>query len=197
MTERPYKTYSVLIASGSERAGGRLADLLPGNRFAPVTTMGSGGEARRALLDAPYDILLINGPLPDEFGPELALYAAADARRGVLLLVPGDMYEETADSMEPSGVLTLGKPISAQLLVQAMRLLTTSGRRLSALEEKNTTLAAKMEEIRLVNRAKWLLIGQLSMDEAAAHRYIEKQAIDARRSRAEIARSILSTYENR
>ena len=51
-----------------------------------------------------------------------------------------------------------------------------------------------MEEIRLVNRAKWLLIGELKMDEPSAHRYIEKQAMDRCVSKGEVARGILRTY---
>ena len=52
----------------------------------------------------------------------------------------------------------------------------------------------KMEEIRLVNRAKWLLIEKLTMTESDAHRYIEKQAMDQCVSRREIAKGIIQTY---
>ena len=51
-----------------------------------------------------------------------------------------------------------------------------------------------MAEIRLVNKAKWLLIGELHMDEPDAHRYIEKQAMDRCISRREIAEEIIKTY---
>ena len=37
-----------------------------------------------------------------------------------------------------------------------------------------------MDEWKIVNRAKWLLIGKLGMSEADAHRYIEKLAMDTR-----------------
>ena len=52
----------------------------------------------------------------------------------------------------------------------------------------------KMEEIRLVNRAKWLLISELKMDEPQAHRYIEKQAMDRCIQRREVAEEIIQTY---
>ena len=52
----------------------------------------------------------------------------------------------------------------------------------------------KIEEIRIVNRAKWLLISQISMDEPGAHRYIEKQAMDRCISKREIAEEIIKTY---
>ena len=51
-----------------------------------------------------------------------------------------------------------------------------------------------MEEIRMVNRAKWLLISELQMDEPQAHRYIEKQAMDRCISRRKIAEEIIKTY---
>ena len=52
----------------------------------------------------------------------------------------------------------------------------------------------KMEEIRIVNRAKWLLISELKMDEPQAHRYIEKQAMDRCISKREVADEIIKTY---
>jgi response regulator NasT len=51
-----------------------------------------------------------------------------------------------------------------------------------------------MEEIRLVNRAKWLLIENLKMTESDAHHYIEKQAMDRCCSKKEIALGIIKTY---
>ena len=53
----------------------------------------------------------------------------------------------------------------------------------------------KMEEIRIINRAKWLLIEQLKMTENEAHRYIEKQAMDRCVTRRTVAENILSTYK--
>ena len=52
-----------------------------------------------------------------------------------------------------------------------------------------------MEEIRLVNRAKWILIEQLKMTEAEAHRFIEKQAMDRCSAKREIALGIIKTYQ--
>ncbi len=51
-----------------------------------------------------------------------------------------------------------------------------------------------MEEIRLVNRAKWLLIRELGMEEPEAHRYIEKEAMNRSLTKREIAKQIIQTY---
>jgi len=63
------------------------------------------------------------------------------------------------------------------------------------MEKKAVTLQEKMEEIRLVNRAKWLLIEELKMTEQEAHRYIEKQAMDRCVTRRAVAEQILSIYQ--
>ena len=57
------------------------------------------------------------------------------------------------------------------------------------------TVEEKIEEIRLTNRAKWHLIECLSMTETEAHRYIEKQAMDLRLSKREVAENIIKTYQ--
>ena len=61
-------------------------------------------------------------------------------------------------------------------------------------EKKALSIEEKMEEIRIVNRAKWLLISELKMDEQGAYRYIEKHAMDRCISKREIAEEIIETY---
>ena len=61
-------------------------------------------------------------------------------------------------------------------------------------KERALWIYEKMLEIRTVNRAKWLLIDQFKMTESDAHRYIEKQAMDACISRREVAENIIKTY---
>jgi len=75
-----------------------------------------------------------------------------------------------------------------------MKLAYATRARLRTMDKKNKSLNAKMSEIRTVNRAKWALIESLGMTESQAHHYIEKQAMDMRLSKGDIAVSILNTY---
>ena len=52
-----------------------------------------------------------------------------------------------------------------------------------------------LDEMRLINRAKRILMLYLNMSEPSAHRYIEKRARDMRVTKTEIAKNILKTYE--
>ena len=146
------------------------------------------------LLNAPVDIVIINTPLKDDFGTELAL-DLADGSAGVLLLVKNELYDQICYKVEDSGVLTLGKPTSRQGFYSAVKLLTAMTARLSKLEKANHTLQEKMADIRVVNRAKWLLIEHHHMKEQDAHYFIEKQAMDTRLSRREVAENIIRSYD--
>ena len=53
----------------------------------------------------------------------------------------------------------------------------------------------KMQEIRLVNRAKWLLISKDGLTEDEAHHRIEKLAMDRCITKREIAEYIIMTKE--
>ena len=53
-----------------------------------------------------------------------------------------------------------------------------------------------METIRIVNHAKWILINNMKLSENEAHKLIEKQAMDTRRSKRDVAEGIIKTYGN-
>ena len=167
-------TYSVLVVSAAAKFHTSLRELLPEDRYAPLCAASSVAEARRALLERPFDIVIISAPLPDEFGTKLALHIIDKSSAGVLLLVKAEHYPDLSARLSPQGILLLQKPTSPPLLLQSLQLLCGTRERLRRMEQKTATIEEKMAEIRLVNRAKWQLIDQRGMTEQDAHRYIEK-----------------------
>lgn len=189
------RTYSVLIVTASERFTDSIMPLLPMTDYWPVQTVSSVAEARRWLADTEFDIVLINTPLPDDFGMHLAIDICIGSGAGVLLLVKNDHYNEIYSKVVRYGVITLSKPTNRQMVAQNLRILCATRERIRQMQAKQATVEEKIKEIRLVNRAKWLLIECLNMTEAEAHRYIEKQAMDLRISRREAAENIIKTYK--
>ena len=189
------ETYSVLLVSASEKFNTVTASLLPGSEFWPVTVVKSAGEAQRRILDAEYDIILVNTPLPDEFGTQFAAEACARTQAGVLLLLRRELHDEIYYKVLESGVITLPKPTSEAVMTQMLRTLCAVRERLRRAEERQSSVEKKIEELRLVNRAKWLLIVRLHMTEEDAHLYISRQAMDRRVSRREAAEEILRSYQ--
>ena len=188
------RTYSVLSVAAAEKFHTSLRELLPAGRYSPVRCANDASEARRCILESRYDIIVISAPLRDEFGTHLAQHFAEQSGAGILLLVKPEYYSDVSAQVTPCGVLTLPKPTSPQMMLQCMELLCGTRERLRRMEQKSASMEEKMAEIRLVNRAKWILIEQLKMTEAEAHRHIEKQAMDRCVSKKEIAFGIITTY---
>lgn len=188
------RTYSVLIVSASEKLDTQLHALLPGSEYYPVQSAGSVGEARRMLLGGNYDLVLIHTPLKDDFGTQLAIDVCLDSAAGALLFVKAELYDGVNARVMEYGVMTLSMPSSSAVVRQSLRMLCAQRERLRRMEQKQQSVEDKIEEIRLVNRAKWLLIECLHMTEADAQRYIEKQSMDQRITKRRAAENIIKTY---
>ena len=189
------RTYSVLIVTASDTFANSVMPLLPMTDYWPVTIVHSISEARRRVVDTEFDIVLINAPLPDDFGMRLAIDICTNSGAGVLLLVKNDLFNDIYAKVVGYGVITLSKPTNSQMVTQNLRILCATRERMRQMQARQATVEEKIEEIRLVNRAKWLLIECLSMTEPEAHRYIEKQSMDARISKREVAENIIKTYQ--
>ena len=193
--DRPDRCYSVLLVSASQKFTQSVLPLLPERTFSPVEKAPDVSSARRKLLERSFDLLVVNTPLPDEFGTNFALDICQSTQTGVLLLVRAEQYPDITARVAPSGVLTLQKPTSPALFSSTLQLLCATRERLRRMEQKAATLEEKMAEIRLVNRAKCVLIEQLRMTENEAHKFIERQAMDRCVTRKTIAENILATYK--
>ena len=188
------RVYSVLVVSAAEKLNTALSPLMPEARYQPVRIVSSVSSAKRAWSERSYDCVIINSPLPDDDGTRFAVDVSASKGAVVLLFVRSEIYDDVRDKVVEHGVFTLSKPFSHATLGLALDWMESARERLRGLEKKTLSVEEKMEEIRLVNRAKWLLISELNMDEPQAHRYIEKQAMDRCVSKREIAEEIVKTY---
>ena len=186
--------YRVLVAGGNEKLCELLSEILPKNEYAFLPPAKTAGEVRRLTMDRSVDLVILNAPLKDEFGIQLA-QDLAENNMGVLLLTGSDVSEQVSYRVEQSGVITLAKPTTKQSLYIAIRALTALRSKLLQMELKTKALQQKVADIHTVNHAKWLLIQHDNMTENDAHRFIEKQAMDMRLSRREVAESIIRTYD--
>ncbi len=190
----PSRSYSVLLVSAAEKVNTTLQGLLSGERFHRVTVAGTIARASRLLAEQEYDLVIINAPLPDDFGRKFAVDAVSDSERVAMLLVRSELYDDISGGMNAHGVMVARRPLDPEVISQMIDAMCSVRERLRSIRKKTQTLGEKMEEIRLVNRAKWALINALRMTEEDAHRYIQKQAMDLCLSKKETAENILKTY---
>lgn len=187
---------SALIVSCSEKSIAFFKEMLSSASIGHIVTSKSCGEAKRLLLEIDFDLVVINAPLGDESGEGLARNIASKGVSQVILVVKSEYYEEVSAHTEEDGVLTIAKPINSALFWSALKLAKAAASRLKVMRAENSKLKQKIEDIRVIDRAKCILISYLSMSEHEAHRYIEKNAMDMRVTKRVVAEGILKMYEN-
>ena len=129
------------------------------------------------------DAVVISG------GASVAIDAAERSSSSAILLL-------TDDTALPrrcirAGVMTAHPDELAAVLPS----LLASAERLRTLRDKTSSLQQRLDDSRIVARAKLLLISHLGMSEGDAHRYIEKTAMDSCLPRRDVAEGIIRTYE--
>ncbi|MCI5537565.1 MAG: ANTAR domain-containing protein [Oscillospiraceae bacterium] len=185
--------YSVLTVSANEKFNISLRALLNESKFSPVKTVSSVSSARRELLSRSYDLIMINSPLPDGNGIDLAVDICSQSSSGVMMFIKNERFDDVSGVLTEYGVLTVPVPTSVSIINQSLRLLCSTRERMKKVEQKTAKLEEKMEEIRIVNRAKWALIDRYQMNEATAQRFIEKTAMDECITKRAVAERIIST----
>ncbi len=193
MQSRPYA--SLLLITDSRDTAAHFAAFLPEDRFAPELNMCAAREAGYVLDETVYDVVVIDGSVPSDAGAALAAKAVESGAAGVLLLAEADRFEAAAAYGEAHGFMTLQSPVDPTLLKQSLGMMANVSQRLHALESRAEKLQRKMDELRIVDRAKLLLIQQFKMTEKQAHRFIEKNAMDRCVTRRAVAEKIIRTYE--
>lgn len=187
---------SVLIVSSSNKAREFFIEVLSQNSYGEVVTVTNGGEARMLLVERIFDLCIINSPLIDEFGDEFAKDIVSSSIGQVIIVVRNDIYDEISEKVEEYGIITIAKPMNRTIFWSVLKIANATYNKIYKLKKENNKLLQKIEDIKMIDRAKCILIQYLNMTESEAHRYIEKQAMDMRTTRKTIAEGILRTYEN-
>jgi len=192
---------SALVAANSAKKNPNenlriISDVLNSASINNINTVSSAGEARRILLERDFDIIIIDAPLPDESGEDLARYISSKGLSQVILAVNSEHFTEVSSICHADGILTVSKPVDRNIFWSALSLAKSVNSRLKRMQEENAKLKQKIDDIKIIDRAKCMLISYLSLTEQEAHRFIEKQAMDLRSTKRIIAEGILKTYAN-
>ena len=187
---------SALIVSYSEKDTVFFKDLLNAASVYQITSLQSCDSARRLVLKQDFDLVIVNAPLRDESGETFSRYIASKGMTQVILLVKSEFFDSVSAVCEVDGVLTISKPVNKEIFWSMLSLTKAVHNRIKKIQAENEQLKQKIEDIRIIDRAKYVLISCMNMSEQEAHRHIEKQAMDMRSTRRIIAEGILKKYGN-
>lgn len=185
-----------LLITRSEQSAASLTQLLRSESWEDIDTSFAAYSAKDAVADCEFDLICINAPLLDESGVELARHFAAKTRASVVIIVPQKNADEISDLLTEHGVLVIAKPINRHLFHHYLQFADCFRTRMLRIERENEKLLHMVEDLKIIDRAKLLLVTCLNMSEEQAHRYLEKQAMDLRTDKLSVAKQVIQTYEN-
>ena len=170
----------------------RVMNVLRGSGYTVLPVHGAQ-EAVAVLERGDAELLFAIEPLPGgQSSPLLAMLIAEEQACLTLLTATDDPRE----ALTQRGIFVLPQSANDAMIRQTAALMEAARVKLRALESHAAKLQARVEDMRIIDRAKLLLVQQLKMTEAEAHHYIEKQAMDTCRKRRAIAEGIIRTYES-
>lgn len=187
---------SALIVSNQQKNIDYFTFMLNSINVKKIISVTTCLDARNQILNTEFDICIIDSPLKDELGKNLSIHIAKSSITQVIFCVDDDGYKKISDEIAKYGVISIVKPFDRQLFLKYLNICVATSVKLNKLNKQNKKLSDTIEDIKIVDRAKCLLISYLSMTEPEAHKYIEKQAMDTRQSKRVVATNILRTYEN-
>ena len=186
---------NVLIAGKTGEICDSIAQLLLELDCDNISTFTSGAIIRGVDISK-FDSVIISTPLSDEFGLDLVADIAKDAKNGIVVLAKREIADEVQKKIRFTGAFVLPRPFNKALLIQTIKLAEIAHIGMAKLEEENRQLTQQLSDMKIVNRAKSMLMQYLNLTEEQAHRHIQKQAMDLRKTQRAVAEDILKTYQN-
>lgn len=137
-------------------------------------------------VDASAHLQLVNAGCDNfDHAVRLAEKLSACTSAAVILLADQEHCHARGEQIRSAGVLLVEKPLSRQLFVQSIQ-------DAQALFGRIRRMGDQLNEARLIARAKLILVEKQHMTEQQAHKHIEKEAMNRRITRLELANELIS-----
>ncbi|MCR5111539.1 MAG: ANTAR domain-containing protein [Ruminococcus sp.] len=182
----------VLVISSNKKASETLVNFLRESFGCSIRLAESAYQAKTALdSDTATELVVINSPLMDESGIEIAEYIIKNTAANCILIIKEDDAEKLSSSQNGSGIIFVGKPFSKSLLYQLIKTVDIAVTRSLKLYHENLRLEQKITEIQTIDKAKFMLMQYRDMTEDEAHSYVEQYAMNKRKKKSIAALEII------
>ncbi len=182
---------TVVIIDDGPRSRATLGDALKRLGFEVIGEGASGAEAVHLAQKLKPDVLFLAVGLPDMDGLTVAAHVLETLPLPILIL-SSHLDQELIQRAKEAGVMAyLLKPLREEELLPAIELAVSRFEEFNALRKENADLKRILEDRKLIERAKGILMERERISEQQAFARIQKTSMNTRRSMAEIAQAIL------
>ena len=187
----------ITVAFANAQAAEKIKYALQRNGYSVSENCTSGSEALRRIRVTEPDILLINFDMPDTTGLEVATIVGNENLCSVILFVTNTQKDFCRDLVEDYDITLFTKPINRIALFSTIDVVLQNRRRISKLENELFLLKRGLEDRKVIEQAKGILMRAKSISEAEAYRRIQKMSMDSRVAMRDIADKILELAQKK
>lgn len=185
----------VLLAEDDEAARETLVELLATLGHTVVGNVGSGREAVTRASDLRPDVVLLDIHMPDGSGIEAAEQIALQVPGTAVVLFSGDhaLVLSDKDVDATSAIAYLPKPTPPNVLDATLRMAIARARSLREAQSAAMDAKLKLEERKVIERAKGILMRRTGSSEQEAYSILRRTSQDRSVPMLEIARAVLES----
>ena len=188
------KTALLISAENAKLTG--LIPFLNSEGFSDIILSHDIKQASQIADTKTFDLVLINCSENIKDEEDAAIYFSSSTKSFVVMICAKESADALADRTGKDGILVISRPINKHLFHHYLQFVSVFKKRMLGVWQENNELKHLVEEMKVINKAKYLLMQCLSMTEEQAHQYLQKQAMDMRISKYDVAVSVVRTYSS-
>lgn len=183
---------NILVISSNKNASEALVGFIRESFKCSPKLVESAYQAKMYLEgEHSLELAVINSPLMDEPGFELAEYIIDKTAANCIYMVKEENAEKLSERAEKIGIIIVSKPFSKTLLYQLIKTVEIAVNRSLRLYHENQRLEERIDEIQTIDKAKFMLMQYKGMTEESAHAYLEQYAMNKRKKKSLAALAII------
>jgi len=181
----------VLVAEDEALIRLDLVELLQGEGYEVVGQAGNGEEAVKLARELTPDLVVMDVKMPHMDGITAASIIAEERIAPVVMLTAFSQRELIDRAREAGAMAYVVKPFDVSDVVPAIELAMARYAEIRAVEAEVEDLHERLASRKAVDQAKGLLMEGLGLSEPEAFRWIQKTAMDLRKSMREVAEGVI------
>jgi len=170
---------NVIIVSGNAKASEVLDQFLKNSFRCSIKKVETASQAYSLVnSDYPFDLAVINSPLQNENSLQLAEFITEKTSAFCILLVKAEFAEKAHEIADKNGIIVVSKPFNQSVLYQSVYIVETAINRYYKLYAETVRLENKIDEIKIIDKAKFMLMQYRKISEEEAHDYLQHYAMN-------------------
>jgi AmiR/NasT family two-component response regulator len=189
----------VLVAEDDENARSLLVDLLRELGHDVVAEVGTGEQAIVSAREARPDVVLLDVHMPGRSGIEAAETIANEVKEAAVVLFTGDstLSLSDRDAAATAAIAFLPKPAPPRVIDSTVRLAARRARDLVTARRDATDARRELENRKVIERAKGILMRRTGSSEQEAYRILQRTSQDRGEPMVDIARAVIESERDR